>query len=112
MRRLAIPPWRTPFWTAWCITPTAFELPGESIRKKKGRGRRTIGREVRHDVEMTAGDLVDAGSLWRACEGAECILATATAPQPCKRGDSFRSVEGNLYQSLIAARQRGVQHFV
>jgi uncharacterized protein YbjT (DUF2867 family) len=63
-------------------------------------------------VALVEGDLRDAASLERACQGIEAVVATANAViRP--RGDDFASVEGEGYQNLIrAAEQQGVRQFV
>jgi uncharacterized protein YbjT (DUF2867 family) len=64
-------------------------------------------------VEISYGDLLDAESLRRACEGVDCIVATATAAIPRKSTDSLRVVDGEGYRRLIdAARACGVQQFI
>jgi len=64
------------------------------------------------DVEIVFGDLRDAASVDAACKGADIVMATATAILP-HGSYSFKSVDGDGYQSLIdASKKHNVKQFV
>lgn len=59
------------------------------------------------------GDLKDAGSLARACEGVRTVVSTASSTLSRQEGDSIRSVDEEGQLALVrAAQAAGVQHFV
>lgn len=63
-------------------------------------------------VELVPGDLIDAGSLGRACAGADRVLAAAHSLLGRGRHAS-RHVDDTGHRALIeAARQAGVRRFV
>jgi uncharacterized protein YbjT (DUF2867 family) len=64
-------------------------------------------------AEIVRGDLKDAASTARACQGIETVISTATATTRQGKGDTLRSVDrdGNL-TLLQAARSSGVRRFV
>ena len=53
-------------------------------------------------AELAFGDLRDPASLGTACRHVEAVIATANAVIP-RKGDSFDSIEGEGYRSLIQA---------
>jgi NADH dehydrogenase len=62
-------------------------------------------------AHVVAGDLKDAGSLDRACAGAEVVITTASATK--RGGDTIEEVDLRGNQWLIeAARRAGVRHFI
>src|SRR3954451_7198184 len=64
-------------------------------------------------VQPLLGDLTDAGSLARACEGMTTVVATANAAVPSRQSDTFEAVERDGYRNLIrAAKTAGVRRFV
>ena len=64
-------------------------------------------------VETVAGDLRDRGSLQRACQGADYVIATASAALPRKPSDRFGAVDRDGYRDLInAALQCGIRQFI
>jgi len=64
-------------------------------------------------VELVYGDLKDASSLEKACQGVTHIVSTASSALSRQEGDSIQTVdlEGQL-QLIDAAQGAGVQHFV
>jgi NADH dehydrogenase len=63
-------------------------------------------------VEIAFGDLRDAASVDAACKGVDVVLATATTILP-HGSYSFKSVDGDGYQSLIdASKKHNVKQFV
>ena len=63
-------------------------------------------------VEFAFGDLRDAGSVERACEGVDVVIATANTVAP-RLGDTFAEVDDAGYRTLIdAAVEAGVHQFV
>lgn len=63
-------------------------------------------------VEIAFGDLRDAASVDAACKGVDVVLATATTILP-QGSYSFKSVDGDGYQSLIdASKKHNVKQFV
>lgn len=63
-------------------------------------------------VEFAFGDLRDAASVDAACKGVDVVMATATAILP-HGSYSFKSVDGDGYQSLIdASKKHNVKQFV
>jgi NADH dehydrogenase len=64
-------------------------------------------------VETVTGDLKDAASLARACDGIEAVISTASATLSRQEGDSIETVDRQGQLALIdAARNAGVDHFV
>lgn len=64
-------------------------------------------------VDAVRGDLTDASSLRRACEGVTVVVATANSAVPTRRADTFESVERDGYRNLIdAAAAAKVRRFV
>jgi NADH dehydrogenase len=58
------------------------------------------------------GDLTDAASLARACEGVECVLCTVTA-MPNAPGDALQRIDHDGVLGLIRAAERaGARRFV
>lgn len=63
-------------------------------------------------VEFAFGDLRDPGSVERACDGVDVVVATANAVAP-RLGDTFADVGDAGYRTLIdAAAESGVRQFV
>jgi uncharacterized protein YbjT (DUF2867 family) len=84
---------------------------GEQVRALVRQPSNAQSLEAR-GVETVTGDLKDAGSLERACEGVEIVITTANS---ATRGgdDNPRTVEDQGNRNLIdAARAAGVRHFV
>lgn len=95
---------------------------GTAIVRELERRKQPVRALVRRDsdsghldharVEMVPGDLRDAESIDRACEGVDTILATAGAVFP-RRGYSFAEDEGRGYANLLtAARRHGIERIV
>jgi len=64
-------------------------------------------------VEPMLGDLTDAASIARACEGMTTVVATANAAVPSRGSDTFQAVERHGYRNLIgAAKAAGVHRVV
>lgn len=64
-------------------------------------------------VEIAFGDLRDEASVDAACQGVEVVMATATVILPHGRPYSFKSVDGDGYQTLIdASKKHNVKQFV
>jgi uncharacterized protein YbjT (DUF2867 family) len=64
-------------------------------------------------VELVEGDLKDAASLARACEGKTAVISTASASISAQSGDNIQSVDLDGQRSLIdAAKDAGVSRFV
>jgi uncharacterized protein YbjT (DUF2867 family) len=62
---------------------------------------------------LVLGDLKDAASLARACEGVRAVISTASSTLSRQEGDSIRSVDEQGQIALVdAARKAGVEHFV
>ncbi len=91
------------------------------VRKLTAAGRRVRAlvrpasdhAHLRHPgIELALGDLRDPDSLHRACRGVTAVIATANAVIPRGRA-SFEAVEGQGYDSLLAACQAsGIRRFV
>jgi len=84
---------------------------GEQVRALVRQPSNAQSREAR-GVETVTGDLKDAGSLERACQGVEIVITTANSSA---RGgdDNPQTVEDQGNRNLIdAARAAGVHHFV
>lgn len=80
----------------------AFVRRGSKYEHLKGPG-----------VEIAFGDLRDAASVDAACQGVDVVMATATVILPQGRPYSFKSVDGDGYQSLInASKKHNVKQFV
>ena len=63
-------------------------------------------------VELTEGDLKDAESVHRACEGVSAVISTASSTLSRQPGDSIQTVDFNGQLTLLnAARQARVDHF-
>ena len=64
-------------------------------------------------VEFAFGDLRDAASVDAACKDVDVVMATATVILPHGRPYSFRSVDGDGYQTLIdSSKKNNVKQFV
>lgn len=64
-------------------------------------------------AELAFGDLRDPASVDAACQGVDVVMATATVIVPQGRPYSFKSVDGDGYQSLISACQKhNVRQFI
>ncbi|MEO5887201.1 MAG: SDR family oxidoreductase [Anaerolineales bacterium] len=64
-------------------------------------------------VEFAFGDLRDATSVDAACKGVDVVMATATVIVPEGRPYSFKSVDGDGYQTLIeSCKKHKVKQFV
>lgn len=64
-------------------------------------------------VEFAFGDLRDASSVDAACKGVDVVMATATVILPHGRPYSFKSVDGDGYQTLIdSSKKHKVKQFV
>jgi uncharacterized protein YbjT (DUF2867 family) len=84
---------------------------GEQVRALVRQPSHAQSLEAR-GVETVTGDLKDAGSLERACQGVEVVITTANS---AARGgdDNPQTVEDQGNCNLIdAARAAGVRHFV
>jgi len=64
-------------------------------------------------VELVEGDLKDAASLARACDGVQAVISTASSTLSRQAGDSIETVDQQGQLALVeAARQAGVDRFV
>jgi uncharacterized protein YbjT (DUF2867 family) len=97
------------------------QLGSRIVRRLADAGRpvralvRTGSRHAHLDrpgVELFVGDLTDAASLQRACQGMGAVIATANAVAPLQ-GSTFQAVEDRGYADLLAAcKQQGCGRFV
>jgi uncharacterized protein YbjT (DUF2867 family) len=72
-----------------------------------------VGALKEAGVELVEGDLKDAASLERACQGRTAVISTASASLSRQAGDSIQSVDLDGQRSLIdAAKAAGVGKFV
>jgi uncharacterized protein YbjT (DUF2867 family) len=63
-------------------------------------------------VELAYGDLKDADSLKRACDGVSAVISTASSTLSRQEGDSIETVDLQGQLSLVhAAKEAGVKHF-
>jgi uncharacterized protein YbjT (DUF2867 family) len=99
--------------TGWLGTAIVRELQAQDKPVRAlVRPTSDYGRFTSTDVELAFGDLRDADSLERACEGVDAVLSTASAGFPRGRYD-FSHEEDRGYDNLIrAARNHGVNRFV
>ena len=58
-------------------------------------------------VETVTGDLKDAASLARACDGIEAVISTASATLSRQEGDSIETVDRQGQLALIDAAREG-----
>lgn len=88
----------------------ALQQRGDGVRLLLRDGR-THPLQGMPGVEVASGDLRDAGSLRRACQGIQAVVTTASASKT--GGDSIENVDlaGNL-NLIAAAEAAAVQHFV
>lgn len=64
-------------------------------------------------VDLCFGDLKDAESLARACEGVDAVVSTASSTLSRQEGDSIESVDAAGQLNLVhAAQDAGVNRFV
>jgi uncharacterized protein YbjT (DUF2867 family) len=64
-------------------------------------------------VELVEGDLKDAASLERACQGRTAVISTASASISAQSGDNIQTVDLDGQRRLIdAAKGAGVSRFV
>lgn len=64
-------------------------------------------------VELALGDLRDAESLRRACDGVDAVISTASATGRHAAGESVETVDGAGQAALVdAARHAGVRKYV
>jgi len=64
-------------------------------------------------VELVSGDLKDAGSLARACNGVQAVISTASSTLSRQPGDSIETVDEQGQLALVeAARNADVDQFV
>jgi uncharacterized protein YbjT (DUF2867 family) len=80
---------------------------------REGSNGDKVARLREAGAETVIADLKDPDSLVRACDGAGCVLSTATSTLSRREGDSIETVDRVGQSALIeAARQAGVERFV
>ena len=63
-------------------------------------------------ADLAYGDLKDAESLRRACDGVTAVISTASSTLSRQEGDSIQTVDLDGQLSLVqAAKEAGVEHF-
>ncbi len=71
-----------------------------------------VDRLTEWKVELTQGDLNDAASVAKACQGVEGVISTASASPSFKPGDSIQGVDLDGTRRLIdAAKAAGAKEF-
>lgn len=81
------------------------------VRERSDPGK--VARLAGWGAEPVRGDLKDAASLLRACDGARSVVSTASSTLSRQEGDSIHSVDEEGQLRLVdSARAAGVRHFV
>ena len=81
------------------------------VRPTSDRRRTDKLREL--GVELVQGDLKDRESLKLACQGAQCIISTASMLVSRQPGDTVESVDDRGHKDLIdVAKACGVESFL
>ena len=94
-------------------TATRLHAKGHAVRAMVREGSKRADAVRALGVPTVIGDLKDRGSLERACDGATCVITTATNMGSTTRGDTMRGVDLQGQLALVEAAQRaGVGRYV
>src|SRR5262245_47224463 len=86
---------------------------GQRVRALVREGSRNTEALRSTGISTVNGDLKDAASLDRACEGVTTVVTTANAVGARRPGDTFLNVDRTGHLSLLqSAKNAGASHFV